>query len=93
MIFRNGSQSVWPLEEVPNLGQREADKLQRHDLLQAHQVAIGVEAIAGGRASAGLEQAQAIIVVQCPDGDSGALGKFVRLISSAHPRPSLLNTV
>ena len=69
------------------------DELQRHNLLQAHQVAIGVDAITCGGASAGLEQAKPVIVVERPDGDSGALGKFVRLISTAHPRPSLLNKV
>jgi len=79
---------IRPIEYLPNLGQRETDELQRHDLLQTNQISIRVEAIARGSTSARLEQSEAVVVVQRADRNSGPLGKFVRLIGAVHCVPN-----
>ena len=79
-----GHIQILPIENLPNLGQRETDKLQRHDLLQTHQITIGVEAIARRSAAAGLQQPETVVVVQRADRNSGAFGKFMRLIGPVH---------
>jgi len=79
---------ISPIEHLPNLGQRESYELQRHDLLQTHQISIRVEAIARGGTAARFEQSEAVVVMQSSDRNPGSLGKFVRLIGRVHCVPN-----
>ena len=78
---------IFPIEQFPNPGQRKTDELQRHDLFEANQVAIRIEAIARWGTSARFEQLEAVVVMQGADGDPGPLGKFMRLIGAVHGCP------
>jgi hypothetical protein len=59
-----------PLQQSCDLLQRQPEKLQHDDLLEARRVGRPIEAIPGAGAAARLQQAEAVVVMQRADGDA-----------------------
>ena len=66
------------IEQGLDLLQRDAEKLERHDLLQPLQIVQAVEPIAGTVAP-GLQEPEPVIVVQGADRDPGQLSELLYL--------------
>jgi hypothetical protein len=65
---------------VLNLLQREAQKLEGENALEAKQVGIGIEPIARLGMSGWLEQANFVVVAQGANGDGGERGKLAGVV-------------
>jgi hypothetical protein len=63
--------------------QREAELAEEEDLLEARQVVVGVEAVAGVRAPRGGEQADGVVVMEGPHADAREPGDLADGVSHA----------
>ncbi len=68
------------LQQLLDFLQRKSDELQRQNLLQPHQIPVAIQPVSSRRPAIRREQAQTVIVMQSPHGDSRAPGKLLRLV-------------
>src|SRR5580704_11378594 len=77
LLLQRVEQGRFGFEQRADLFQRNAEKLEDHDLLQPCEVSHGVEPIARMRTLLGTKQSQAVVMMQGSDGDTSDSGKFL----------------
>lgn len=71
-----GAVEVGVVEHGGDLVQLEAERAQAQGVLQAQEVAVVVEAVAGAAAGGGLDEAELVVVVERAHGDAGVAREF-----------------